>query len=121
MDAMLRSAGISPDLLELPDARVSAAHYGILWHVVARALNDELFGLDSHPMRHGSFKLLCFAVLGAGTLEKAMRRALDFLALVLDDTQCRLGIDGSEGSIILICPRTVPRLFAHGTLLIVTV
>ena len=28
--------GISPDLLELPDARVSAAHYGILWHVVAR-------------------------------------------------------------------------------------
>ncbi|MCB1826554.1 MAG: AraC family transcriptional regulator ligand-binding domain-containing protein, partial [Candidatus Competibacteraceae bacterium] len=79
VDAMLRSAGISPDLLELPDARVSAAHYGVLWHVVARALNDELFGLDSHPMRHGSFKLLCFAVLGAGTLEKAIRRALDFL------------------------------------------
>ncbi len=119
VDAMLRSAGISPDLLELPDARVSAAHYGVLWHVVARALNDELFGLDSHPMRHGSFKLLCFAVLGAGTLEKAIRRALDFLALVLDDTQGRLGIDGSEGSIILICPRTVPRLFAHGTLLMI--
>ncbi len=117
VDAMLRGAGIAPDLLELPDARVSVSHYGVLWHILARALDDELFGLDSHPMRHGSFKLMCFAVLGAGTLEKALRRALDFLALVLDDTRGRLSIEGAEGAIILQCPRTVPRLFAHGALL----
>ncbi len=119
VNAMLRSAGISPDLLELPGARVLASHYGVLWHILARALDDELFGLDSHPMRHGSFKLLCFAVLGAGTLEKAIRRALDFLALVLDDTRGQLATEGPEGSIILNCPRTLPRLFAHGTLLII--
>ncbi len=117
--AMLRGAGIPPDLLHLPDARVSAAHYGVLWHILARALDDELFGLDSHPMRHGSFKLLCFAVLDAGKLEKALRRALDFLALVLDDTRGRLGVEGSQGSIILTCPRRVPRLFAHGALLMI--
>ena len=119
VSAMLRSAGIAPDWLDLAEARVSAAHFGVLWHLLARALNDELFGLDRHPMRHGSFKLLCFAVLGAGTLEKALRRALDFLGLVLDDTRGQLGMDGAEAAIILECPGPIPRLFAHGTLLMI--
>ena len=37
------------------------------------------------PMRRGSFTLLCHAVLHAGTLDKALRRALQFLRVVLDE------------------------------------
>ena len=36
-------------------------------------------------MRRGSFTLLCHAVLHAGTLDKALRRALQFLRVVLDE------------------------------------
>lgn len=119
VEAMLTAAGIAPDLLHVADARITAAQYGVLWHLLAHVLDDELFGLDSHPMRRGSFKLLCFAVLGAVTLEKALRRALDFLALVLDDTQGQLVRKGAESAIVLSCPKRMPRLFAHGALLMI--
>ena len=67
---------------------------------------------------HASWRFQVVVLRGAraGTLEKAIRRAL-VLAWYVDDTQGRLGIEGSEGSIILICRG--PRLFAHGTLLMI--
>ena len=47
---LLNRAGISPELLNAPQARVSSAHFGLLWHLIAEAMDDEFFGMDSHPM-----------------------------------------------------------------------
>ena len=55
---------------------MSSAHYGLLWHGIAQALDDEFFGMDSRPMKAGSFTLLCYSVLQCETLERALRRAL---------------------------------------------
>ncbi len=95
-DSLLRQAGISPELLGSPQARVSSTHYGQLWHGIAQTLDDEFFGMDSHRMKAGSFTMLCHALIHSDTLERALRRALRFLGLVLDDMvgelQCTAGV-----------------------------
>ena len=64
---------------------VSAEVYGALWLAIAAELDDEFFGMGARPMRSGSFTLLCHCVLHAPTLGHALRRALRFLDVVLDD------------------------------------
>jgi AraC-like DNA-binding protein len=72
------------------DQYVSAELYGALWLAIAAELDDEFFGMGARPMRSGSFTLLCHCVLHAGTLGQALRRALRFLDVVLDDPRGEL-------------------------------
>ena len=124
--SMLLRAGISPELLTAPQARVSSSHYGVLWHGIAQALDDEFFGLDSHRMKAGSFTLLCHALIHSDTLERALRRALRFLRLVLDDFAGELEIDNDIARIRVkdrrdpLSDETPPpkRAFAYGTYLL---
>lgn len=116
---ILRAAGIAPHLLNIAQARVSAASYSTLWRLVANALDDEFFGEDSHPMRVGSFAMLCHAVLGCDNLEQAIRRASRFFSMVLDDLG--VALEHTETTaIIRLVQRTAqaPRVFAHETMLI---
>lgn len=46
----LVSTGITPAMLESPQARVTPQGFGALWLAVAAALDDELFGQDSRRM-----------------------------------------------------------------------
>ncbi|MBU6489119.1 MAG: AraC family transcriptional regulator [Burkholderiales bacterium] len=82
---MLEQAGISPQLLAAPHARVSSAQYGALWNAIGRGLDDEFFGQDSHPMRSGSFIAMCQAALTARNGAQAIARTTGFMRLVLDD------------------------------------
>jgi len=118
--ALLRAAGISPDLLALPHARVSAASYSILWREVAQALDDEFFGQDARRMKVGSFAMLCQSVIHCKTLEQALRRALQFFDLVLDDLGARLEVEDGIAALVLQQrdESAALRIFAHETLLI---
>lgn len=127
MDAegLLRQAGISPELLGSPQARVSSTHYGELWRLISETLDDEFFGMDSRRMKAGSFTLLCHAVIQADTLERALRRVLRFLRVILDDLSGELVRDGELARIVLTehasatgeaAPR---RAFAYGTYLLI--
>ncbi|MFG1349866.1 AraC family transcriptional regulator [Xanthobacter autotrophicus] len=80
---------------------VSAEQYGALWLAMSQALDDEFFGLGGRPMRPGSFTLLCHALMGASTLEQALRRALRFLGIVLDDPMGTLEVAGGTAAIVL--------------------
>ncbi|KQV70183.1 AraC family transcriptional regulator [Rhizobium sp. Root1220] len=95
----VRRLGKSAELvlakLELPptvDRPISAESYGALWLAIAGELDDEFFGMGARPMRRGSFTLLCHCVLHAPTLGHALRRALRFLDLVLEDPRGELVI-----------------------------
>ncbi|HTN64863.1 MAG TPA: AraC family transcriptional regulator, partial [Burkholderiaceae bacterium] len=118
--ALLRVAGISPDLLALPHARVSAASYSALWREVALALDDEFFGQDARRMKVGSFAMLCQSVIHCKTLEQALRRALQFFDLVLDDLGARLEVEDGVATLVLRQrdESAALRIFAHETLLI---
>ncbi|MBB4349564.1 AraC family transcriptional regulator [Aliirhizobium cellulosilyticum] len=85
-EPLLRDLGLPPVVTE----PVSAQTFGQLWLAIAAELDDECFGLGARPMQRGSFTLLCHCVLHAPTLERALRRALRFLNLVLGEPTGRL-------------------------------
>ncbi len=85
-EPLLRDLGLPPVVIE----PVSAQTFGQLWLAIAAELDDECFGLGARPMQRGSFTLLCHCVLHAPTLERALRRALRFLNLVLGEPTGRL-------------------------------
>jgi AraC-like DNA-binding protein len=117
-EALLRQVGLSPALLQSSQARVSAKHYGALWRLVARTLDDEFFGQDSRRMKAGSFAMICHSVLSCKTLGQAIERSLRFYALILDDIHGKLNLDGAEASISLHGGQAAPhRVFAHEVLL----
>lgn len=117
--ALLIQAGISPRLLTSAHARIAAANYGHLWYLIAQAMDDEFFGMDTHPMRVGSFKLLCRSALHSATLGKAFVRMLDFLRLVLDDMSAVLS--EQEGLAYISINEGGPphRMFAYGTFMMI--
>src|SRR5471032_214604 len=100
-DELLANVGLSSSLLQVPQARVSAKHYGALWRAIALALDDEFFGQDSRRMKAGSFAMLCHSVLGCKSLGHALERSLRFYALILDDISGTLMRDATEARIVL--------------------
>lgn len=89
-DELLRNAGISPSLLQTPQARVTPHNFSALWLAVARTLDDELFCQDSRRMKVGSFAMLCQSLVHCTTLRSALVRMTRFFNLILDDFQCSL-------------------------------
>ena len=118
-DELLAQRGAVPSLLQVPQARVSAKHYGALWRTIALALDDEFFGQDSRRMKAGSFAMLCHSVLGCKTLGQALDRSLRFYALILDDISGSLS--GAPRRRESFCTNTrraaSQRVFAHELLL----
>src|SRR6202166_5296943 len=114
-DELLANVGLSPNLLQVPQARVSAKHYGALWRTIALALDDEFLGQDSRRMKAGSFAMLCHSVVGCKTLGHALDRSLRFYALILDDFSGTLMRDGQEARIVLRerVSGASQRVFAH--------
>ncbi|WP_026155470.1 AraC family transcriptional regulator [Paracoccus sp. N5] len=94
---------------------VSNVQYGRLWLAIADAVGDEFFAEGARPMRPGSFKLLCQATVHAGTLENALRRALSFLAVLLDDPTGALAVQDGMAEIRLTDRAAPRRAFAYRT------
>lgn len=117
--ALLHEAGIAPEVLDSPKARISAATFGTMWRLMAQTFDDEFFGMDSHPMKAGSFTMLCNTVIHCGRLEHAIRRALRFLHPILDDIEGKLVKDGICTHIVIVERRELPRAFTAGTLLLI--
>ncbi len=117
-DELLARVGLSPTLLQVPQARVSARLYGALWRAIALKLDDEFFGQDSRRMKAGSFAMLCHSVLACKTLAHALERSLRFYALILDDISATLEREGGEARITLHeRVAGASRVFAHELLL----
>lgn len=122
--AALREAGIAPELLAVPAARVPAPAFATLWLAVARILGDEFFGLDARSMKPGSFALLCHALAGCGTVGRGLERALRGFSLFLDDIDARLVVESERARIVIsnrigAVPDTADaRRFADETLLV---
>jgi len=118
IEPLLEQAGIPLKFLSEPLARVSPAQFSSLWKGIARELDDEFFGLDSHPMREGSYALMCHSALSSANLYQALKRILRFMRLVLDDLDPALEVREGQAYIRLRDTRPEPVLFAHATLFV---
>ncbi|MBP1859890.1 AraC family transcriptional regulator [Rhizobium herbae] len=94
---------------------ISAETYGALWLAVAAEVDDEFFGMGGRPMRRGSFTLLCHCILHAETLEQALRRALRFLNVILEDPNGELVIRDGLAEIVLTDNGEARSAFAYRT------
>ncbi len=114
---LLDQAGIAPQLLASPQARVSSAQYGALWNAIGRGLDDEFFGQDSHPMRSGSFIAMCQAALTARDGAQAIARATGFMRLVLDDMTAEVDATSERVRLVYRLREGVPEkeMFAYAT------
>ncbi|WP_109440297.1 AraC family transcriptional regulator [Acinetobacter haemolyticus] len=110
-------AGISAELLTSAKARIPVTQCAQLWTELAESMNDEFLGMDSHPMRRGSYKLLAKLAFEADTLEQAIREILKFLSLVLDDIHGELVQNGSKAYLILHDREQPKRMFTYSTFL----
>jgi AraC-like DNA-binding protein len=117
VSGLLGKVGLSPALLQVPQARVSVKQYGELWRLVALTLDDEFFGQDTRRMKAGTFAMICHAVLNCKSLGQALERSLRFYALILDDIAGKLVHQGTEAAIELHEKGSGGRVFAHEVLL----
>lgn len=112
---LLAQAGLSAGVSE----PVSAERYGALWLAIAAAIDDEFFGESARPMRSGSFTLLCHAILSCASLEQALKRALRFLRLVMDDPHGELVVADGLAQIVLRDAGAPRSAFAYRTFWII--
>lgn len=115
VEPLLAQVGLPP----VVTAAISAEQYGSLWRAVACAIDDEFFGEAERPMRSGSFVLLCHAILTTATLEQALRRALRFLRVVLDDPYGELFTEDGLAQIVLKEEGGLRSAFAYRTFWII--
>ncbi len=96
---VLAEAGIAPALLAQDGARVPAVAFSRLWMAVARALDDEFFGLDARRMKVGTFAMLCHALAGQATVGAALRLALRGFGLCFDDIAASLRVAAGQATL----------------------
>jgi len=78
IEAMMSSAGISPDLLAENRARVTTTQIAVLVQSLWLATDDELLGLGAAPMPRGTFKLLSYGLMSSPDLATALARYSQF-------------------------------------------
>ncbi len=117
----LAHAGIRQETAMAESARVSPESFGALWLHIAQTLDDELFGLDTRPMKVGSFATLCHLMLHTQNLREALIRGARLINLLIDDTRVELQFGETCAAIRLIDVGCLPeeqRVFAHETLFV---
>ena len=124
-DAALRAGVDLPGLLrdlnigQTDLNRLSPAAFARFWLALSDRMGDEYFGMGRRPMRPGSFTLMGHAVRDAGTFETALRRALRFLRVVMDEPYGELDLSADTCRIRLV-ERDGPRSpFAYRTFFLI--
>lgn len=112
VEPVLRAAGISPQDVAAA-GYVSARQYGALWLGIASALQDEYFGFGARAMRPGSFTMIARAVVDSPDLDRALRRALRFLTLVIDEPRGTLTVENGIAVVTLHETSPARRAFAY--------
>ena len=115
---VLQAAGIDPQLLGKPYARVTSHAYSRLWLDLARRMDDEFFGMDARRLKSGSFAFMSRCAIHEQTLEPALTGILRFLCLQFDDFQPPRG--GLAEIVLDEAPGRYGRALSYFTLWMIT-
>ncbi len=101
-EELLAEAAIAPELLTQGRARVTVGQTVHMVQQLWRSTDDELLGLGRRPMPRGTFRLVCFALLGARDIAAALHRfrlcqkalpGFPPLSVVIRDDEARISFD----------------------------
>lgn len=94
--AMLREAGISPELLQGKPIRVTGLQYTRLMQVIWNTLQDEFMGFAEQRSKPGTFATMCHLAIHCHNLESVFHRAQHFYNLFEKPVNVVLRRDGEE-------------------------
>lgn len=101
-EEILAGAGISPMLLKSDRARVTEDQLVALVRRLWRMTDDEIFGIGRYPVPRGTFRLLCYGLVGAKDMRGALERLAGFLrALPAFPLEVDIPEEGNEISIFV--------------------
>lgn len=102
VDGILAEAGFAPSLLAQGRARVTEGQATRIVQWLWQQTDDEAFGMGSHPLPRGSFRLLLYGAIGAPDLGAAIERirgfgrampALPPVEVAVEGERARLAVD----------------------------
>src|SRR6266702_1564317 len=93
-EAALRQAQITPELLRLPNGRITASQMETISGLAMQELDDEALGWFSRRLPWGSYGMLCRASITAPNLAIALNRWCRHHRLLTDDIILDLSIKG---------------------------
>lgn len=95
--AIMQRAGISPMLLAQGRSRVTTDQAATFVRELWRITDDELFGMGATPVPRGTFRLVCFALLGtAADLRAGLQRFVEFNQALPGTPPISVDFDGEE-------------------------
>jgi len=94
VQAVFEEAGIEPPVAEITDEWVDNRYLTALVKILWRETGDETLGIDTQPMRMGSWALVCDYMLAAENLGDLYRRGQRICSYIPPDT---MGINFSVG------------------------
>jgi AraC-like DNA-binding protein len=91
---LLTKAGVDPELLKNPDARISREAMDALWEAIPRCVGDESFGLHvaEQSAATGSLDLVEYIIRNSPDLGTAYRKAMRYQQLVHDDASFQMEV-----------------------------
>ena len=115
-DCWLQHAGIAKELLDLPDARITAEQYLSLFQVLIEARDDEGLGFFSRRLRRGSFAVAMRSALLSKTVESGLKRTCQAIAFLQDDMCFNVLHENGLTGIHITVPESygADRLFVYG-------
>ncbi|WP_313805926.1 AraC family transcriptional regulator [Sphingobium sp.] len=107
-------------IASLPGARITLRSLELLIVGLIRATGDELWLICSRPVKPGSFRFLCNALVHCDSLRDAIREAGRFLSLVMDDLRLSLHVEGDAACLALndLSGPSSQKPQLHGTILL---
>src|SRR5437870_11839870 len=91
-ESALRQAQITPELLSLPNGRITASQMETISGLAMQELDDEALGWFGRRLPWGSYGMLCRASLGAPDLGVAIKRWCRHHRLLTDDIALELQV-----------------------------
>lgn len=104
-DGILLQAGITPQALQTPQARIPIEQTSQLWRLATAAARDPGFGIRvaSH-VRANTFHALGLSLAASPTLHDAFERLLRYFRIVSDAGELSLTIEGTSARFELMAP-----------------
>ena len=96
-EALYRDAGINPDLLSKPGARIPCASVNRIWAKATEIIDDPCFGVKGYKYWHPSYiHALGYAWLASHSLREALNRFVRYLRVVSEKFFLKLQ-EGPDG------------------------
>lgn len=93
INEMLAKANIDVDIIGQPTKRIDAEKVSVLQMMIWKALDDEMMGLTTHPVKVGTYYMMGRITVHQPTLEKALVLGKKFYGLVTNAFVIQLEID----------------------------